>query len=64
MDLNRAKEIINSTVEVEVFYNNDSVWIKNLNEASGMASVENLTNKKDMDVPVSDLRDNGVELKY
>ncbi|MTI46453.1 H-type small acid-soluble spore protein [Sporosalibacterium faouarense] len=57
MDISRAKNIINSNVEIEVFYNDDSVWIKNLDESSGIAHVESLRNNTDMEVPISDLRE-------
>jgi small acid-soluble spore protein H (minor) len=39
MDVNRAKQIINSTKEISVHYNNTPVWIQNIDEHAGTARV-------------------------
>lgn len=57
MDFNRAQQIINTNIEVEVFYNNDSVWIKNLDENSGMANIQSLKTSNEMQVPISALQE-------
>ncbi|WP_425447803.1 H-type small acid-soluble spore protein [Dethiothermospora halolimnae] len=55
MDKIRAQEIVNSNIEIEVFYNGDSVWIKSLD--SNTADVENIKTHKSMKVPLTDLKE-------
>lgn len=39
MDVNRVKQILSSSAEVEVLYNGASVWIDQLNEDGRSATV-------------------------
>jgi small acid-soluble spore protein H (minor) len=39
MDLNRVKQILSSSAEIDVMYNGSSVWIDHLNEDGRTATV-------------------------
>ncbi|MCD8503463.1 MAG: H-type small acid-soluble spore protein [Bacillaceae bacterium] len=56
MDVNRAKQILNSPSEIEVKYNGHSIWIEQLNESEATARVHNRENpNNEMTVQVEDL---------
>lgn len=57
MDYNRAQKIVDANIEIEVLYNKNSVWIKNLDKSSGMAKVENMKTSQEMQVPISELQE-------
>lgn len=53
MEMERAREILNSIKTVEVFYEGTAIWIENLNPANQTADVRTLAGPKT--VPVSQL---------
>lgn len=53
MDVHRAQEIVDSTDQFEVLYNNESVWIENVNKQEKEAMVR-IGNHSEL-VPISDL---------
>ncbi len=55
MDINRAKQILNSSSNIEVLYNNKPIWIENLDEAHKIAKIKILENKININVPIIDL---------
>lgn len=56
MDVNRAKQILNSPSEIEVMYNGSSIWIDEVNESEASARVHNRENpNNEMTVQVEDL---------
>jgi len=55
LEIRRVKEVLNAYNEIEVFYNNASVWIENIDEKNQVASVRNLKNNEVIKVPVADL---------
>lgn len=54
MDFSRVKEIINSENTIEVLYNNQPIWINNLDPHDHTAQVTD-ADEKSMNVPVEDL---------
>lgn len=56
MDLNRAEEIINSEKTIDVFYNNQSVWIDNLNFSNLTAEVT-IMGGQHLEVPLKELKE-------
>jgi len=55
MLMKRAQEIFNSKGVLDVKYNNNDVWINELNLDKKTAMVKNLNNNQIMEVEVSDL---------
>ncbi|MDK2919654.1 MAG: Small acid-soluble spore protein family [Candidatus Petromonas sp.] len=56
MDINRAREIINSPNDIEVKYQGKSVWINSINPTIGNAFIETRDgNRKHYQVPVTEL---------
>lgn len=56
MDINRAREILNSPEDIEVKYQGKSVWINSINPSLGNAFVVTRdSNKKRYQVSVTDL---------
>jgi len=55
LEIRRVKEVLDAYNEIEVFYNNASVWIENIDEKNQVASVRNLKNNEVIKVPVADL---------
>ena len=56
MNLNRAEEIINSEKIIDVFYNNHSVWIDNLNFTSQTAEVT-INNGEHIEISLTELKE-------
>jgi small acid-soluble spore protein H (minor) len=58
MNVQRAKQILESTKEIEVHYNGVSVWIQNVDEAGSTARVYR-ANKPDDElvIPVEQLQE-------
>lgn len=56
MNLNRAEEIINSEKTIDVFYNNHSVWIDNLNFTNQTAEIT-VIGGQHLEVPLNELRE-------
>lgn len=59
MDYVRAEEIIQSEDTIEVFYQNQSVWIQNLDPRSETAQVLNAEEEM-IEVDVRDLKEGNV----
>jgi len=58
MDLQRAKEIVNSPDNVQVLYKDKAIWITGLNEAAQTAEVATGPQfKEKMTVPISELEE-------
>lgn len=56
LELHRAEEIINSEKTIEVFYNNRSVWIDNLNFTSQTAEIT-IMGGQHLEVPLQELKE-------
>ncbi len=63
MIVSRAKEILNSSKNIEVVYNNEPIWIENVNEERGVVYVKNLSNNQMMEVPVTSITETGNTLE-
>ncbi|MTI71739.1 MAG: H-type small acid-soluble spore protein [Firmicutes bacterium] len=63
MRLRRAHEIIESSENLEVFFNNDSVWLEDIDDKNNMVEVKILENNENFVVPVENLKETGRELK-
>ena len=59
MDKNRAKQILNSTNTFEVQYENNPVWIEDVDDISNVAKVRRLDNGMHLTVSVNDLHETG-----
>lgn len=59
MDIQRVKEIMNSSTNIEVLYDNHPVWIDGLDDKAGRAKVRILDKREKVYVPVEDLVDTG-----
>lgn len=57
MNLKRAEEIFNSFGVINVIYNNDSVWIEDIQESSETAHVKNLNTGELKEVPIGCLKE-------
>lgn len=58
MDLQRAKEIINSPDNIQVLYQDKSIWIESLNEEEQTAMVTTDAQfKEKMTVPIGQLEE-------
>ncbi len=54
MDYDRIKDILNAEEMVEVFYQNEPIWINNLDPQKLTAQVTN-TNEETIEVPIQEL---------
>lgn len=58
MEINRVKQILSSSAEIEVQYNGASVWIDGINEENKMATVHLRGPLEERtEVAISDLRE-------
>lgn len=58
MELNRAKQIISSSAEIDVSYHGLSVWIEKIHEDGKIASVHLLNSPEEIsDVDISELNE-------
>ncbi|MCT8138764.1 H-type small acid-soluble spore protein [Anaerobacillus sp. CMMVII] len=58
MNVNRAKQILDSAKEIEVQYNGTSIWIQNVNNEDGTARVYPRKNpENEMTVSVQELQE-------
>ncbi|MEG6616670.1 H-type small acid-soluble spore protein [Peptococcaceae bacterium 1198_IL3148] len=57
MDAQRATEILHSQNTIEVTYQNNSIWIEDVNQSKNTAVVKNLDTDKVSEVPVSALQE-------
>ncbi len=57
MDFHRAEEIINSGKTIDVFYNNKSIWIDNLNLNNKTAEITILGGQEHIEVPIVNLEE-------
>ncbi|MED4532870.1 H-type small acid-soluble spore protein [Metabacillus fastidiosus] len=56
MNVRRAKEISQQSEIVDVYYNNETILIQNVNEADGTARIYSRNNREnELTVPVSSL---------
>lgn len=55
MDYERAKEILNTENTIEVFYNDQSIWINNLDPQTNTAQVTTGTDEENVEVPIDAL---------
>lgn len=53
MDMSRARQIISSPQNTDVFYQGSYVWIERLNERDGTADITNMETHTSENVPVS-----------
>ncbi len=60
MQVKRAEEIIRSLSEIEVLYQNNAVWLENVNAEKSTAYVKMLNEGNLMEVPVAQLHETGV----
>lgn len=58
MVLRRATEILKSKGNVEVLYNNEPVWLENIDSRTETVYVKSLNNDKRMVVPIIELVEN------
>lgn len=63
MDKKRAKEIIESSKEVEVLYNNFPVWIQRVIDKEDLVQVEDMINNKVMQVPAKHLKESDFNIQ-
>ncbi|MTI65273.1 MAG: H-type small acid-soluble spore protein [Firmicutes bacterium] len=63
MRLRRAHEIIESSENLEVFFNSDSVWLEDIDDKNNMVQIKILENNENFVVPVENLKETGRELK-
>lgn len=57
MDIKRATKIIESLGVIEVNYKGDPVWLENINKESNTAKVKNINTDKELNVEISDLKE-------
>ncbi|SHJ55865.1 H-type small acid-soluble spore protein [Paramaledivibacter caminithermalis] len=56
MDINRAREILNSKDNIEVYYNGRSVWINSINPNTGNVFIKTLDGTNEhYQIPVGEL---------
>ncbi|MCT4508611.1 MAG: H-type small acid-soluble spore protein [Tepidibacter sp.] len=58
MLLRRATEILQSNGNVEVLYNNEPVWLENIDSRTETVYVKSLSKDKRMVVPIDELVEN------
>lgn len=59
MDIQRVKEIMDSSANIEVLYNHHPVWINGLDDKAGRVKVRILDMREEVYVPIEDLVDTG-----
>lgn len=57
MDIKRASEIMESHGVIGVSYKGDPVWLENINQQSDTVKVKNMKTDKELNVAVSDLKE-------
>lgn len=57
MDIRRADEIINSKGVIDVWYQNDPVWLESIESEKHTVHVKNLNTHETMNIPLSELRE-------
>ncbi|MCT4595849.1 MAG: H-type small acid-soluble spore protein [Anaeromicrobium sp.] len=63
MDKRRVKDIMDADENLEVLYRGISVWVEDLSSSQGEATVKVLDTDELIQVPTSELRETGRELK-
>ena len=58
MNIERAEEIINSKGVIRVEYNNEPIWIENLDEKENAAYIKKIYTNEECMVPLNDLKEN------
>jgi small acid-soluble spore protein H (minor) len=64
MQLERVSEILKSPDNIEVLYNNNPVWIDDIDEDKKTASVRFLNSDETLEVPVNELEETGRSLEF
>lgn len=64
MQLERVSEILKSPDNLEVLYNNNPVWIDDIDEDKKTASVRFLNSDETLEVPVNELEETGRSLEF
>lgn len=59
MDIERVKEIMNSSANVEVMYEGHPVWIDGVDDKAGRVKVRILDKRENVYIPARDLVDTG-----
>ncbi|MCY6485783.1 H-type small acid-soluble spore protein [Clostridium aestuarii] len=57
MIVERAEEILHSLGVINVTYENNPVWIENIEKENKTVSIKNLKTNKLIEVPISDLNE-------
>lgn len=57
MDIRRADEIIHSKGVIDVWYQNDPVWLESIQAENGSVHVKNLNTHETMNIPLSELQE-------
>lgn len=55
LNINRAKDILESHGVIDVHYGEEPIWIESIDEIKGVAHVRSLRNRESFNVEVSDL---------
>lgn len=55
MIIERAEEIINSPMKINVSYNNSPVWLESINKENNTVQVKDMFNNTIIEAPVEDL---------
>ncbi|PAB60455.1 small, acid-soluble spore protein, H family [Anaeromicrobium sediminis] len=63
MDKNRVKDIMDADENLEVLYRGTSVWVEDVSSSQEEATVKVLETDELIQVPTSELRETGRELK-
>ena len=63
MRINRAKEILNSSDNIEVLYKSNPIWIKNVNETNYYVEVKDLKDNTTFEVHANDLTESRNKMK-
>lgn len=58
MNIERAEEIINSKGVIRVEYNDEPIWIENLDEKENAAYIKKIYTNEECMVPLNDLKEN------
>jgi small acid-soluble spore protein H (minor) len=64
MQLERVSEILKSPDNIEVLYNNNPVWIDDIDEDKKTVSVRFLNSDETLEVPVNELEETGRSLEF
>lgn len=57
MDIKKAQQIINSKGIIRVEYNNEPIWIENLDEKENAAYIKKIYTDEECMVPLNDLKE-------